>query len=44
MTAAILAVTLAVGGWLTIRHNRTTRRDTDITAYLLTIPADSWKR
>lgn len=43
MTAAILAVALAVGGWLAIRYERTSHHSADLTTYLLTIPADEWK-
>lgn len=43
MTLAITAVGLAAGTWLMFRRHEQHRR-LDLTNYLVSIPADEWKR
>jgi hypothetical protein len=41
---AIIAVTLAIGTWIGFRWADASHRlETDLTAYLASIPADEWR-
>lgn len=42
MTAAFLAVGLALGTWIGFRLGEETRRTNDLTDYLLSIPPTEW--
>lgn len=41
---AIIAVSLAVGAWWGIRWSEASRQVNDLTAYLVSIPADEWRK